>query len=212
MITTHLDVTNNAKAPTTLSDQPHRWHISARFQEENPDFGGLVWPENDLRHIPRTRDALYGDLWESSSGPSVAATCWTILPSIPLTFGRSGERVRMPHSWPTYKASIVRFSGSTRSGCHLLLFLSLASPPPEASSRSTPRSFVSKQHRRLSTSVPQPTNQPIAASWWGRFRGHGACVLRRVAGRTTSIHPNRARTENLRARLRRKRPFPNFSR
>ena len=73
---THLDVAKDANASITLSDQPHFWHISAKSKEE--DFGNLVWPENDFRHIPRTKDALYGVLWKTSSGSSVVMTCWTI--------------------------------------------------------------------------------------------------------------------------------------
>ena len=133
--------------------------------EDEPDFEDLAWPENDLRHTPRAKDALYGVLRKSSSGTSVATTCWTIRSSILFTLGRSGERVRMSHSWPTCWEFVNRLRGGSRSRYNLHPLPNLASFPPVASFRSIPRFFVSKQRRRRSTSAPQPTRQAIVTFW-----------------------------------------------
>ena len=141
--TTHLDVAKDAKASTTLSDQPHRWHISARSKEEVPNVDDLALLENDFRHIPRTKDALYGVLRKPSNGSSVVMTCWIIWSSIPFMLRRSGERVRISHSWLTCSAS-VRCRGDSRDNHCLHLLQNLANSRSEASSRPTARSFASK--------------------------------------------------------------------
>ena len=143
-VATYLDKTKDAKPFTTLSDQPHRWQILAKSKEEVPDFEDLGWPENDLRHIPRTKEALYGVLWKSSGGSSVAMVCWTICSSILFTLGRTGERARISHNWLTCHASVILCRGGVHNNHYLHLLPNLANSPPEASSQPTPRSFASR--------------------------------------------------------------------